>query len=55
MGEDVAGIQYWRGDSSPESSLTYLQNKGDLVKELSETNNLLAEFLLFEGGNIYGN
>lgn len=55
MGEDIAGIQYWRGDSSPESALTYLQNKGDLVKELSETNNLLADFLLLEGRNIYGN
>jgi len=31
-GEDIAQIQYWRGDKSPESALTYLQNKGDLVK-----------------------
>ena len=54
MGEDVAGIQYWRGDSKPESALRYMQNKGDLIKELSETNNLLADFMLKEGGILYG-
>ena len=31
-GEDIAQIQYWRGDSSPESAFLYLQNKGDLVR-----------------------
>ncbi len=25
MGEDIAGLQYWRGDSSPDSALVYLQ------------------------------
>lgn len=53
MGESVAGLQYWRGDSSPESALTYLQNKGDLVKELSAANELLAEFMV-NGGEFYG-
>jgi len=54
MGEDVAGLQYWRGDSNPESSLRYLQNKGDLIKELSAVNDLLADFMLSEGGRLYG-
>lgn len=54
MGEDVAGLQYWRGDSNPESALLYLQNKDDLMRELSETNNMLADFLVSEGGMLYG-
>ena len=54
MGEDIAGLQYWRGDSSPESALLYLQNKGDLMKELSSANDLLANFLTTEGGRLYG-
>ena len=51
MGEDIAQIQYWRGDSNPESALYYLQNKGDLIKELSFTNERLAEFMM-NGGHI---
>ncbi len=54
MGEDIAGLQYWRGDSNPESALLYLQNKGDLMRELSETNNMLADFMVSEGGSLYG-
>ena len=50
MGEDIAGLQYWRGDSSPESALLYLQNKGDLIKELAVANDLLACFLTSEEG-----
>ena len=33
-GEDIANIQFWRGDKSPDSAFHYLQNKGDLVREL---------------------
>ena len=54
MGEDVAGLQYWRGDSNPESALLYLQNKGDLIKELSAANEMLADFMISEGGKLYG-
>jgi len=54
MGEDVAGLQYWRGDSNPESALAYLQNKGNLIKELSAVNNMFADFILSEGGRLYG-
>lgn len=32
-GLDASQIMYWRGDKSIESSLTYLQNKGDLEKK----------------------
>ena len=54
MGEDIAQIQYWRGDTNPESALNYLQNKGDLVKELSVANELLAGLMMTEGGKQYG-
>jgi integrase len=46
MGEDVAQVQYWRGDSSPESALSYLQNKGELMRELSVANESFAELLV---------
>lgn len=52
-GEDVAQVQYWRGDKSPESSFVYLQNKGDLSKKLEESNNLLAETILKYGEELY--
>jgi integrase len=45
MGEDIAQLQYWRGDSNPESALSYLQNKGELVRELSAANENFAELL----------
>jgi len=46
MGEDVAQLQYWRGDTSPESALSYLQNKGELVRELSAANERFAGLLM---------
>jgi integrase len=48
-GEDIAQIQSWRGDSNPESALLYLQNKGDLMRELEISGNLLAELLMNRG------
>lgn len=47
-GEDIAGLQYWRGDTSPESSLTYLQNKGELEKQLRTVSNGIFDFMLHE-------
>jgi integrase len=41
-GEDIAQIQYWRGDTNPSSAFVYLQNKGDLVRELERTS---ADFI----------
>ncbi|MDR2898745.1 MAG: hypothetical protein LBU94_00335 [Clostridiales bacterium] len=48
-GEDIAQIQYWRGDKSPESALLYLQNKGDLIKELDDAGGTLLEMLMDSG------
>jgi integrase len=48
-GEDIAQIQYWRGDKSPESAFGYLQNKGDLVKELESANDMFASVLMAQG------
>lgn len=53
-GEDIANIQYWRGDQSPESAFTYLQNKGDLNRELEETNSRLIGMLTDMGEAGYG-
>jgi Phage integrase family. len=53
-GEGIAGVQYWRGDRNPESAFTYLQNKGDLVIALENTNEALTEFLIEEGGRHFG-
>ena len=47
-GEDVAGLQYWRGDKSPESALTYLQNKGELNKQLHNLSNEVFDHLNFQ-------
>lgn len=52
-GESIDQLQFWRGDKSPESALIYLQNKGELVKELAKTNELLAAFLMEEGVKFY--
>jgi integrase len=48
-GEDIAQIQYWRGDSTPESAFLYLQNKGDLVRELEKASSELVEILMDVG------
>jgi integrase len=52
-GENIAQIQYWRGDDNPTSAFEYLQNKGDLVNELKRAGGLLAD-LLIERGKIGG-
>ena len=53
-GADIGEIQYWRGDSSPQSALEYLQNKGDLVRELKETDARLAGLLMKVGAELNG-
>ena len=45
-GEDIAQIQHYRGDSSPESALEYLKNKGALVREAGMVHTELIETLL---------
>lgn len=51
-GEGIEGIQSWRGDGSPESAFQYLQNKGDLIKELEDANDRLLTILLEAGGDL---
>lgn len=41
---------FWRGDTSPESSLIYLQNKGDLQKQYQKVNNEVFDYLLWATG-----
>ena len=53
-GEDIGSLQYWRGDRNPESAFTYLQNKGELIRELKYANEALADTLLQIGGELYG-
>ena len=51
-GEDIGNLQFWRGDKSPQSAFTYLQNKGDLNRELSAASSRLVELLMnFMEGN----
>jgi len=48
-GEDIAQIQYFRGDDNPTSTFAYLQNKGDLVNQLKKAGGLLADLLIERG------
>ena len=52
-GEDIAQIQFWRGDQNPESAFVYLRDKGDLIGELAKANDLLAVLLMREGKREY--
>lgn len=45
-GEDIAGLQQWRGDRSPQSANNYLKNKGELAKQLAYTNDAMFDFML---------
>lgn len=42
---DVATLMYWRGDKSPESALTYLQNKGELEKQYKKVNDEIFDYM----------
>lgn len=44
--EDIGNIQFWRGDKSPQSAFTYLQNKGDLNRQLEVATDELVKLLL---------
>ena len=52
-GEDQAGLMYWRGDTSPESALRYLQWKGELVKKYKKINDRLYDFEKWRAAKIY--
>lgn len=53
FGEDVAGLMYWRGDSSPQSALTYIGNKSELVKQLEDVSSKLYDFSMWMGEKKY--
>ncbi len=53
FGEDVAGLMYWRGDKSPESALTYLQNKGDLEKQYKKVNSEIFDYSMWKAGKLH--
>ena len=53
FGEDVAGLMYWRGDKSPESALTYLQNKGELEKQYRKVNAEIFNYSLWKAGKLH--
>ena len=53
-GEDIGTIQSFRGDKQPETAFQYLQNKGELVRELESAGENLISELLEIGGEIYG-
>lgn len=53
FGEDVSGLMYWRGDTAPESALTYLQNKGELQKQYQKVNNKLFDYYNWKAAKLY--
>jgi integrase len=55
FGEDVSGLMYWRGDKSPESALTYLQNKGDLEKQYAKVNNEIFNYSMWKASKLHKN
>ena len=51
-GEDVSGLMYWRGDTSPESALTYIAGKSELEKQYKLVNNEAFDYLLWKASKI---
>lgn len=49
-GLDVAQVQFYRGDSSPESALTYMANKGELLRKIEGVHSVAIEGL----SSVYG-
>lgn len=54
FGEDVAGLMYYRGDKSPESALTYLQDKSELNKRYEKMNNELFDYRTWQAEKYFG-
>ena len=51
---DPGTLMFWRGDTSPESALTYLQNKGELEKQYRLVNNEVFDYMLWAAEKKYG-
>lgn len=45
-GLDVAQVQYYRGDASPESAITYIAGKGELMKQVESVHQDSIETLI---------
>lgn len=46
---DIAQIQYWRGDKNVESSQVYLLNKSEITQHLKQTKNDVFDFFMMNG------
>jgi len=53
-GYDVPELMNARGDKSPESALTYLQDKGELEKQYSTVHNEAFDFMYWAAGEKHG-
>lgn len=51
--QDPGTLMYWRGDTAPESALTYLQNKGELDKQYKKINSETFSYVLWAAGKNY--
>lgn len=51
-GATVNELMYYRGDKSPESAMTYLQNKGELLKKYRMVNEKAFDFISWKAGKI---
>lgn len=54
FGEDVGSIQYWRGDKSPESALSYINSKSDLMRRYKKVNDEQTDFMLWKAKKLHG-
>lgn len=51
-GEDISGLMYWRGDTSPESQLPYVTGKSELEKQYKLVNNEAFNYLLWQSSKV---
>lgn len=49
-GMSIDQVQYYRGDNSPDSAFTYLQEKGDLERQYRKVTNKTFEYLSWAAG-----
>lgn len=53
-GEGVDSLMFWRGDNSPESALTYINNKSDIAEKLNTVMDTLFDYSLKKSEKLYG-
>ena len=53
-GEDVAGLMFYRGDTKPESALTYLRDKSELNKRFEKMNNEMFDYRTWQAEKYFG-